>query len=310
MPLDWSNERYIRFYTRDTDEWLVLPWQSRAAWPLIMRKADRSGFITAKLGARGVAVMIGLPAEVVEPAIAGLLEDGCLTQVPGGYFIPNFLAAQEARSSDAQRQRDSRERRRTEKMQESVSRSQNVTDASRPVTVGHDWSQPVTPCLAVPSVPENSHSARDPAVPSTVDATHAPSAGELVEHARKRLQAVRSRLDPSAQMLPAMAGVSETELVRRLSAYPPSERRTVLDRVLDAAISLAEEKRSVNSLYFGAIATEKAWEFLLARGAPLKRAGPARASPHRYTAADELAAVFERGELNLDAFNPDDKEPT
>lgn len=154
MSLDWSNERYVRLYTRDTDEWLVLPWQSRAVWPLLLRKVDRSGVLPAKLGPRGVAVMIGLPVEVVEPGIAGLLEDGCLVNAPGGYLVPNFIEAQEASSSDAQRKRNSRERRRASAMgQEVTKRDGEVTycdQESQVVTTGHDLSQVVTPYRAVP----------------------------------------------------------------------------------------------------------------------------------------------------------------
>jgi hypothetical protein len=160
MSLDWANERYIRVYTRDTDEWLVLPWQSRAVWPLIMRKVDRSGVLPAKLGARGVAVLVGLPLEVVEPGIAGLLEDGCLVARDGGYVIPNFIDAQEASSSDAQRKRDSRERRLAVSLGQTVTAcDQQVTNRdqeSQSVTTGHDRSQPVTPCLAVLSRAEPS----------------------------------------------------------------------------------------------------------------------------------------------------------
>lgn len=155
MSLDWSNERYVRLYTRDTDEWLVLPWQSRAVWPLLLRKVDRSGVLPAKLGARGVAVLIGLPVDVVEPGIAGLLDDGCLVAADGGYLVPNFIAAQESSSSDAQRKRDSRERRRAAALgREVTKRDQGVTNRdqeSQVVTDGHDLSQVVTPCCAVPS---------------------------------------------------------------------------------------------------------------------------------------------------------------
>jgi hypothetical protein len=52
----------------------------------------------------------------VERAAPLLLEDGCLRESDGGYIIPNFMAAQEARTSDAQRKREQRERDRADAM--------------------------------------------------------------------------------------------------------------------------------------------------------------------------------------------------
>lgn len=110
--MDWTSERYVRLYTRDTPEWLCLPWQSRALWPLIIRKSDRAGVIATKLGHRGIAVLCALPPEVTEVGLSGLLEDGCLKAHPLGYAIPNFIEAQEARMDGAERQRKHREARR------------------------------------------------------------------------------------------------------------------------------------------------------------------------------------------------------
>lgn len=144
--MDWANERYVRVFTRDTPEWLCMDWQGRALWPLLLRKADRSGVIANKLGARGVAVLVALPLEVVEPGIAALLADGCLREHHLGLVIPNFLEAQETPQSNAQRQRESRERRRS--VSKPTTTSQNVTECherSRGVTSGHAESQPVTP---------------------------------------------------------------------------------------------------------------------------------------------------------------------
>lgn len=147
--MDWANEKYVRLFTRDTPEWLVLPWQAKALWPLMVRKFDRSGVLATKLGARGVAVLVGLPLEVVEPGLTALLEDGCLEFHELGYLAPNYLEAQETPQSDANRQRESRERRRQRKSL-STSPSDVLTATkchavSRGVTSGHAVSQPVTP---------------------------------------------------------------------------------------------------------------------------------------------------------------------
>lgn len=108
----WEDERYVRVYTRDTAEWLALGWKAQALLVLLLRKADRAGIIqTGKAGVRGVAALAGMPLEVVQEALPVLLDDGCLRAMDGGgYVFPNFLAAQEARSSDAQRKREQRAR--------------------------------------------------------------------------------------------------------------------------------------------------------------------------------------------------------
>jgi hypothetical protein len=150
--VDWSNERYVRLYVRDTAEWLCMSWQARAFWPLLIRKMDRSGVIQTKLGVRGLAALTGFPLEHAEVGIVDLLMDGCLREHPFGYLAPNFMEAQEAISSDAQRQRESRLRRRL--VTERDIESQNVSKShavSRAVTDGHAVSRAVTPSLAVPS---------------------------------------------------------------------------------------------------------------------------------------------------------------
>jgi len=112
--MDWANERYVRLYVRDTDDLLVLSWEARALLWELMRKADRAGVIETRRGARGIAAITRIPAEVVQTALPQLLEgDGApLIEHPRGYLLRNFLEAQEARSSDALRARESRGKRR------------------------------------------------------------------------------------------------------------------------------------------------------------------------------------------------------
>jgi hypothetical protein len=187
--MNWGDERYVRLYTRDTADWLALPWQSRAVWPLLLKKADRSGLIDVANGpsrVRRISALIALPVEVTEEGLRGLLEDRYgIRETDAGYFMPNFVEAQEARQSDAQRQRESRARRRAAAelavtKRDSMSRDDqpmNTAPApevvakpvrSRPralkvapdvtirdspsqsVTESHTRSHDVTPCLAVP----------------------------------------------------------------------------------------------------------------------------------------------------------------
>jgi hypothetical protein len=107
----WADERYVRVYTRDTGEWLALGWEAQALFLFALRKADRAGIVqTGKARARGLAGMTGMPLDVVERVLPLLLDDGCMREAPNAYIIPNFIAAQETPTSDAQRKRDQRER--------------------------------------------------------------------------------------------------------------------------------------------------------------------------------------------------------
>lgn len=171
MSLDWANERYVRVYTRDTAEQLCWPWEARAIWWLLIRKADRSGMlpVPTKLGMRGVAALISMPVEVVEVGLAALLEDGCVRAVPEGFLIPNYIEAQETPASDAKRQRDLRERRRATATVEND--EDDAHAKSRPVADRHATSRTVTPSLSDPILTEPSL-----AVPIQGDSEGSPSA--------------------------------------------------------------------------------------------------------------------------------------
>jgi hypothetical protein len=111
--MDWSNERWVRVYVRDTTDWVALSWQARALFVLLLRKVDRSGVLDmGKQGPRGVAGLLGVPLDVVASALAELVGDGCVEQHGTSLVVPNFLEAQEAPASDRQRARESRARRR------------------------------------------------------------------------------------------------------------------------------------------------------------------------------------------------------
>ena len=114
----WEDERYVRIYTRDTVDWLGLSFIAQGLFCLILRKLDRAGLLKlGKPGKRGVAIVIGFAGEWsrLEPALEELLTDGCI-QIRGECLVvPNFIEAQEATQSDAQRKRESRARDRDRK---------------------------------------------------------------------------------------------------------------------------------------------------------------------------------------------------
>lgn len=147
----WEDEQFVKVYTRDTGEWLALGWEAQALFLFLLRKADRAGLIHAgRAKARGLAGMTGMPLDVVERALPPLLDDGCLRECEGGYVIPRFVVAQEARQTDRARKAAQRERDRDK----SIHSGQGVTarDAlaqierseSHPVTLGHTTSHGVT----------------------------------------------------------------------------------------------------------------------------------------------------------------------
>lgn len=150
--MDFSNELWVRVYKRDTISLKLLSWQARALlWELI-RKADRSGVIEmGTYGAAGLAVLVSMPADVVEPALASLISAGTVVVNDGFLVLPRYQEAQETPQSDALRQRELRVRRReqsiagiSETVTKSDETSRNVTDASRKVTKRHALSRAVT----------------------------------------------------------------------------------------------------------------------------------------------------------------------
>jgi hypothetical protein len=170
----WEDERYVRLYTRDSADWMALPWEARAVFYELLRKVDRAGILpVGKSGLRGVAGIFHMPVDVVESGVAALAADGCVQRSPEAITIPNFLAAQESRQTDAARKRSQRERDIARAIEEKNSNDYEVID-SFAVTRGHARSPEVTPCLAVPSLakpsqeedPENSPPAETPSEPS------------------------------------------------------------------------------------------------------------------------------------------------
>jgi hypothetical protein len=167
--VNFIDERYVRLYVRDTATWLALSFDGQALLCLLLRKADRAGVID--LGARGrasIPLVLGHRADATR-ILGGLgeLEAGGVVEITEDdrtLTFPNFLEAQEARQSDAQRKRESRERRKMKGLVRDQSSgkdqwSPEVTKRdgrSRNVTEGHEKSQQVTTghsFRAVPSVP-------------------------------------------------------------------------------------------------------------------------------------------------------------
>lgn len=228
--MNWSDERYVRLYQRDTPDWLLWPWQSRALFPLLLRKADRAGRIPfGRHGARGLAVLVALPPEVVEPGLAGLVEDGCVVDEGDTLCLRNYVAAQEARTSDRVRQQASRERR----------ASRAVTPEPPCHTMSHDVtphpaeSQHVTPSLAKPSLAKPKRCA-------DASASSPPPADEPGPPAEPEAEPQRT--------LPALTGINadrEVWLARwnELTEVPPEERTLTEAQAKSLAVTYANARK-------------------------------------------------------------------
>jgi hypothetical protein len=132
--MDWANEKYVRLFTRDTVTWKMLPWQSRALLPLILRKLDRSGVLDlGDYGEGAIAAISEVPVEFVQAGLPALLKAKVFAMADGRLSMPNYIPAQETRQSDAQRKRDSREK-----------RAAGGDKGSPEVTNGHQESPRVT----------------------------------------------------------------------------------------------------------------------------------------------------------------------
>lgn len=164
--MDWSNERYVRLYTRETTTWKLLPWEGQALLAMLLRIVDRAGVLDLGGVTMGEAVCAAFPkwpAQVVETGLAALEKRGFIEVMPESIVVPNFLEAQEAQHSAAQRQRDSRERRRAKardgqatprrSVTERDSESRDTVENGQPCDKVLQATHPVSllPSLAVPS---------------------------------------------------------------------------------------------------------------------------------------------------------------
>jgi hypothetical protein len=149
----WSEERYVKLYTRKTVTWHSWPWESKALLPLFLQVCDGAGlFERGRCGeAEAMAMVTGLPLEVAQAGVEGLVATETLVRVPEGLLMPNFLEAQEATKSDALRKRDQRERA-IAKARIGIPAESGGT-VSRAVTESHAESRavPLQPSPAQPS---------------------------------------------------------------------------------------------------------------------------------------------------------------
>lgn len=161
--MNFEDESYVRLYKRKTVTSKLIGWEGRACLAALLIEVDRAGVLDLEGmdPADALAAMADMPIEIVRVGMARLLERGVVIVHDGQLFLPRFLEAQEARQSDAQRQRESRAKRAarsdgwspTARVTLPESESQSVTErdhmTSQDVTSCHDVTPPVTPCHSV-----------------------------------------------------------------------------------------------------------------------------------------------------------------
>lgn len=173
--MNWSEEKYVKLFVRETPTWRAWPWQARAVAPLLMKHLEPDGSLSVGRlePARAVAVTIDLPTDVVAPGVAAMLEDGTLELRDERLWWPKFEEAQESRKSDAQKQRDYRDRERTRKSADKL---------TNPVTKRYTAlpSSPAQPSTAQPERIAGRAPKPKPAE-KPADPRHAPLVADLVE---------------------------------------------------------------------------------------------------------------------------------
>lgn len=157
--MKWSEEPYVRLYTRRTPNWIALPWQARCVFALLLRDADRSGQIDMGThGMTGLSRLLDVPIAVVRHGVTALVTSGVCTLVGTVLTFPNYVDAQEARRArtDAERQAAHRARKNAGNPQKaSTSDESSNSDPVTKVTVSRDMSRLVPSALPSSAVPSS-----------------------------------------------------------------------------------------------------------------------------------------------------------
>ena len=157
--MDFSDEPYVRKYTRKTLTWKLLGWEGRAVLDAMLGEFDAAGLFAIRGDAAVcISAVTDIPIEVVRTGLARLVETE--TWVVGARVItwPSYEEAQNCRRSDRLRQRESRRARSAQAVTDVTSRHGESRPSVTDVTSGHIES-PSLPLLP-PSAP--SHPERPP----------------------------------------------------------------------------------------------------------------------------------------------------
>ena len=95
----WEDEHWRKIDTRETAAWASLEWQAQACVLLFIKTCEADGTICAPRGPSQVARLWRWPADIIQAGLEQLEQDGTITRIGGRYHMPNFAAAQAARTS-------------------------------------------------------------------------------------------------------------------------------------------------------------------------------------------------------------------
>lgn len=136
--MNYPDEDYVRFYTRETVTWLSLEYEGQTVMSLMLHgKFNRSGVFDCggHDPSHAVTLAVRCPLEVAQKGLKRLLDTGTWVLHNGQLVWPNYVHAQHCKRSDRARKRESREN----------SALEALGVVSHAVTRGHDRSQVVTP---------------------------------------------------------------------------------------------------------------------------------------------------------------------
>lgn len=153
--MNFEDEHYVRIYTRDTKTWKRWGWEAQTVFMHVMRKLDKAGVLDdIDEPVPDVALMTGLPEEIVAAGLHKILEAGALELHGTTLVAPKYIEAQTAAKTDSQRQKECRERRRavarsvTIRDTSDTKRDEPVTNPDETVTGGHSLSLSAVQCSA------------------------------------------------------------------------------------------------------------------------------------------------------------------
>lgn len=136
--MNYPDEDYVRFYTRDTITWLALEYEGQAILSLMLHgRFNRSGIFDCggHEPSHAVTLATRCPPEVAKVGLERLLKTKTWVFNNGQIIWPQYVFAQTCKRTDRARKRESRENLALEA----------AGQASHAVTRGHTRSQPVTP---------------------------------------------------------------------------------------------------------------------------------------------------------------------
>jgi hypothetical protein len=211
--VNFEDEPYVRKYTRKTVTNRLLGWEGRAVLDAMLGEFDPAGIFAIRGDvARCISAVTEIPLEVVQAALARLIETETWVVTAREIVWPTYEEAQNCCRSDRVRQRESRRARAA--ALSVTARTPAVTN----VTTGHKPAPAVTNVTkchspSLPSFPPPSHpsSRRDPPIGPPGDVTPPAPKSER----KKRSTALPEDLAPNASVMTLareLAVALETEL--------------------------------------------------------------------------------------------------